>query len=309
MGLHSVEKKHLSAKGLLHKVHHTFEKIPQPPRDTRGLKPGISLADCIMSGLAIFGLKLPSLLQFDLEQDEETGRHNLKTLYNVGTAPCDTYMRERLDEVDPQHLRSAFTEIFSMIQRGKVLESYRFLNDYFLIACDGTGLFSSEKVMCDNCCQKNHKDGRITYYHQMLAGVLVHPDHGEVFPFCPEPISKSDGSTKNDCEQNAMKRFLQDFRREHPHLKAIFTYDALSANGPSIQRIKESGSHFIIGVKPDGNKSLFEWLEGIKLENHEVKTKTETLQFRFCNNLPLNDAHADMAVNFLSALSETRKEK
>ena len=129
MGLHSVEKKHLSAKGLLHKVHQAFEKIPQPPRDTRGLKPGISLADCIMSGLAIFGLKLPSLLQFDLEQDEETGRHNLKTLYNVETAPCDTYMRERLDEVDPQHLRSAFTEVFSVLQRGKVLESYRFLNE------------------------------------------------------------------------------------------------------------------------------------------------------------------------------------
>lgn len=223
MGLHGIEKKHLSAKGLLQKVRHAFEKVPEPPRDARGLKPGISLADCLMSGLAIFGLKFSSLLQFDHEQEEQTTRHNLKTLYGVEAAPCDTYIRERLDKVDPKELRPAFTEVFSALQRGKVLESYRFLNDYLLVPCDGTAIFSSNNVSCDNCCQKRHKDGTVTYYHPMLAGVVVHPDHAEVFPFCPEPISKADGAAKNDCERNAMSRFLAHFRREHPHLKVIFT--------------------------------------------------------------------------------------
>ncbi len=154
MGLHTIEKKHLSAKGLLQRVRHAFEKVPEPPRDSRGLKPSISIVDCLMSGLAIFGLKFSSLLQFDHEQEEKTSRHNLKTLYQVEAAPCDTYMRERLDKIDPEHLRQAFIDVFSIIQRGKVLESYRFLNEYLLIPCDGTGVFSSNKVHCDNCCQK-----------------------------------------------------------------------------------------------------------------------------------------------------------
>ena len=64
MGLHSIEKKQLSAKGMLQKVRSLFQEIPDPPRDARGLKSDISLADCLMSGLAIFGLKFPSLLQF-----------------------------------------------------------------------------------------------------------------------------------------------------------------------------------------------------------------------------------------------------
>jgi hypothetical protein len=100
-------------------------------------------------------------------------------------------------------------------------------------------MFSSESVHCENCCEKHHKDGKVTYYHQMLGAVVVHPDQQEVFPLCPEPISKSDGSTKNDCEQNAMKRLLTDFQQEHPHLEVIFTEDALSAKGPYLRRIKE----------------------------------------------------------------------
>ena len=58
------------------------------------------------------------------------------------------------------------------------------------------------------------------------------PIRKQVFPLCPEPISKTDGSSKNDCQQNAMKRLLADFQREHPRLEAIFTADALSAKGP-----------------------------------------------------------------------------
>ena len=37
MGVHSVEKKQLSAKGMLAKVRSIFEKIPEPPRDPRGV--------------------------------------------------------------------------------------------------------------------------------------------------------------------------------------------------------------------------------------------------------------------------------
>jgi hypothetical protein len=76
-------------------------------------------------------------------------------------------------------------------------------------------------------------------YHQILAGALVHPDQKVVFPFAPEPIMQKDGSKKNDCERNAAKRWVEDFRREHPHLKAIIVADGLSSNGPFIQALQK----------------------------------------------------------------------
>ena len=36
----------------------------------------------------------------------------------------------------------------------------------------------------------------MTYYHQLLGAILVHPEHKEVFPLAPEPILKQDGVTK-----------------------------------------------------------------------------------------------------------------
>lgn len=309
MGVHSVEKKQLSAKGMLGKIKSIFDQVSEPPRNPRGLKPEISLSDCLMSGLALFGLKFPSLLQFDEGREDSVVKHNLSTLYFVEGVLCDTSLRERLDEVEPRSIRPAFTSIFSLLQRGKVLEDYRFLSKYLLIACDGTGMFSSESVHCENCCEKHHKDGRVTYYHQMLGAVVVHPDQQEVFPLCPEPISKSDGSTKNDCEQNAMKRLLADFQREHPHLEVIFTEDALSAKGPYLRRIQEIGAHFIVNVNPMGNPSLFEWLKGIKLEKKTIKTKQETIELQFYNDVPLNDSNHDFQINFIDCIVKDKKGK
>jgi hypothetical protein len=143
----------------------------------------------------------------------------------------------------------------------------------------------------------------------MLGAVVVHPDQKEVFPLCPEPISKPDGSTKNDCEQNAMKRFLQDFQQEHPRLKVIFTEDALSAKGPYLKRIKEIGAHFLVNVNPTGNPSLFEWLKGIKMEKKTIHTKTEVIEISFCNGVPINDSNHDLQVNFIDCVVKNKKGK
>ncbi len=83
----------LSIPGLLKNTRHLFEQIP----DNQS-RCSIPLADHLMSGLAIFGLKYPSLLQFDQERNEGLTRSNLKSLYGILKAPCDTYLRERLDD-------------------------------------------------------------------------------------------------------------------------------------------------------------------------------------------------------------------
>ena len=109
-----------------------------------------------------------------------------------------------------------------------------YLGGYLVLAMDGTSYYSSEAVSSDLCLTKKKRNGTIEYHLQMLAGAFVHPDHKEVIPVCPEMIRMQDGSTKNDCERNASKRFLAHLRREHPHLKIIVTEDGLSSNAPHI---------------------------------------------------------------------------
>ena len=136
---------------------------------------------------------------------------------------------------------------------------------------------------------------------------LVHPDHKEVFPLCPEPILKQDGEEKNDCERNAAKRLIADFRREHPHLKAIVTHDSLSSNGPYIKELRKYNLRYIIGVKEDGNKRLFDWIKGLKLEEITEVIDGIEYTYRFANKIPLNDSHQDLEVNFFECFVNNPK--
>ena len=185
-------RKHLSADVLFELVRLGFEKI----KDHRLSDVKISMADALMSGFAMFSLKDPSLLVFDKRRVKD---ENLKTIYKIDHIPCDTQMREILDEVEPEDISPLYEDIFRPLQRGKVLEKMAFMDGHYLISLDGTGYFSSDKIHCESCLEKkNSKTGKVTYSHQMLGAVIVHPDFKEVIPLFPEPIIKEDGQEKNE---------------------------------------------------------------------------------------------------------------
>ena len=212
-------RKSLSITGLLALVRKEFEQIKEHRIKTITYQ----LADVLMSALAMFGLKYPSLLRFEENRHEPTLRANLKNLYGVERAPSDTQMREILDPVAPEALRVAFRQIHRELQRQKVLEKYRYLGGY-LMSVDGTGQFSSTQIQCDDCCSRVLRNGTVQYYHQLLAAVIVHPEQKTVLPLFPEAITRQDGETKNDCERNAAKRLLPAIRANFPKLRLIVAY-------------------------------------------------------------------------------------
>jgi hypothetical protein len=291
------ERKHLSADALFRVVRSGFAAIP----DYRLSDTEISLTDALMAAFALFSLKSPSLLAFDKHRVEG----NLGTIYAIDHVPCDTQMREILDPVSPESVRPLFKSVFGQLQRGKALESMRFLEDYYLLALDGTEYFSSKTIHCASCLQKVHRNGSITYYHQMLGAALVHPDQRTVIPLMPEPIVKQDGTAKNDCERNAAKRFIAKLRQDHPHLKFIVTEDSLSSNAPHIETLHAHGLHYILGVKDGDHAYLFEQVQAAEqagrvtsYERHDRAARV-VHRFRFVNDVPLNTSHRDVRVNFI----------
>jgi hypothetical protein len=294
----SKERKHLSADALYQTLRSEFKNVP----DHRSAPVKISLADALMSGFALFALKSPSLLAF--EQQRQTNEFNLKRIFGLERIPCDTQMREINDEVDPQQLRPAFTSVFRQLQRGKALEPFVFFQGHYLLALDGTSYYSSEKVHCPCCLEKKSRNGKVTYSHQMLGAVLVHPDLREVIPLCPEPIIKQDGDTKNDCERNASRRFLQHFRQDHLHLPVIVVEDALSANAPHLEDLREYRMRFVIGVKPGSHAFLFEQMQ---TAFEAGQARVLTLQdadgvlhhYRWLEQASLNAANADILVTMI----------
>jgi hypothetical protein len=292
-------RQQLSAPGLLKTIRHSFAKVVDHRREASP----IGLSDALMSGLAVFGLKYPSLLKFDEARNEAVIRSNLQSLYGVGQAPCDTQLRTILDGVDPGQLRPAFRKVHRHLQRHKALEGYRFLDGHYLVSIDGTGQFASSAISCPECCVKQTRSGQC-YYHQLLAAVLVHPDLATVLPLAPEAITRQDGTTKNDCERNAAKRLLEQVRKDHPQLKLIVVEDALSGNGPHLELLQSLNLRYIIGVKEGDHAALFEAVQA-KFEAGECQEWEYTDKhgvehgYRFVNDLPLNKTYPHLRVNFL----------
>ena len=290
-------RKHLSADALLSKLRSGFGDIT----DHRSGDVDISLSDALMSAFAMFSLKAPSLLAFDKERTED----NLQRVYGLERVPCDTSMREILDPVDPESLRSLFKGLFGALQRGKALEEMVFVEGHYLLALDGTGYFSSQQIHCESCLETHHRNGTVTYRHQMLGAALIHPDRREVIPLMPEPIIKQDGTEKNDCERNAAKRFMVKLRQDHPHLKLIVTEDSLSSNAPHIAVLQDHNLHYILGVKEGDHAYLFEQVAAAEQagrvtydDRDDLKTDLH-YRFRFASDMPLNESNADLRVNFL----------
>jgi hypothetical protein len=292
-------RKDLSADALFRRLRAGFNEVP----DKRSKDASISMGDALMSAFAMFSLKDPSLLAFDKRRHDPDD--NFRAIYGIERVPCDSQMRDILDPVDPAHLRPMFLDVFRCLQRGKALEDLVFLDGHYLASLDGTGYFSSSSIKCASCLEKHHRNGAVTYSHQMLGAVLVHPDHKEVIPLAPEPIIKADGDAKNDCERNATRRWLKLFRQEHPHLPIIVVEDGLAANAPHLRDLLEANARFIIGVKSGDHAFLFKRLHAAD-DAGQTQTLTSTdattgvlHHFRFHHDVPLNESNPDMLVNVL----------
>jgi hypothetical protein len=270
------------------------------------------LRDILMLGYCVFALKKPSLLNFEQKTTAEIS--NLKQIYGIESICSDSTLREVLDTVNPNFLRTHLGTKFQTLEQAGILRDYAFkigAESYLIMSCDGTQHFSSKKIQCECCCAKEHTNGTTTYHHNLLCATLVHPQKREVFVADIEPIVRQDGTNKQDCELNAAKRLQDNFNKQYADLSLkhniLFVEDALFSNIPHIEQLQKNGYSYILNVKPEGHKSLFAYIEGKRtrgdLSTHRVVEKRgkKTMQydFEFINNVRLVAYDTPLRVNFI----------
>jgi len=287
-------------------------------KDNRASNATYQLSDIFMSGLAMFSLKYSSLLDFDQQTPME--RENLQHVFAIEKVCSDTHLRKTLDDHPPDTIRTFFADRFEDLQATGLLAEYEYKiggAKYLITSVDGVQHFSSKRVNCKCCLDKKHRDGSLTYHHNMLCGALVHPDKREVFLMDCEPIQRQDGRKKNDCELNAAKRLFarmgSDYGAYATDYNFLVVEDALYANVPHLRQLTDLNYSYIINVKPDSHKSLFAYIEG-KRQRKQTKISTFskdgiTHRFEWVNNTPLNNSDGELRVNFLHYTQTDKKGK
>jgi hypothetical protein len=273
-------KKNLSGDGMIVMVKKTFKKVPDH-RSTSVIK----LQDALMAGLAVFKLKMPSLLKFEKHwKKDDIQFESVKNIFLIDHIPSDTQLRDILDPIPYYELFKPFKKIFSQLESDKVINKFKYhipeAGELLVAPIDGTGYFSSSSIKCNQCLVKSKPEENpdeegeeLLYHHQMLGAGIVHPDLPTVIPFAPEPIMNGDGQAKQDCELNASKRFYYRLKEEHPKHNFLIVADSLHSKVPTLELILGCKWHFLMGVKKGSHSTLFNELE---TRNNEVKTITKT---------------------------------
>ena len=263
-------KKHLSFSSIRQTIADKFATI----QDTRAANSSNSIVDVMLSGLACMYYQSPSLLEFQRKMEKKEQRNNLRSMFTVQELPTDQGMRNIIDQVDSEvAFRPIFKDLFNKLQRGKHLEQYQTLPGKYLLNVDGTQYYSSDKVSCKNCLIRGNKNKQY-HCHQVLQGAIVKAGLRQVIPVMPEEIRAQDGEIKEDCETNAFKRFLAQFRKDHDKLGVIINGDALYATTPIITTIREHKANYIFKIEKANHKTLINNVASV------VKSKIETLSLR-----------------------------
>jgi hypothetical protein len=275
------------------------------PEHRRGRNCVYGLADGAWAAFLVFFNQARSFLERRRDARRPNGRANAARLFGAGPTPSDPQIRNLLDPLLPSGFYQPFHTILHRLKAGGYLRAYQAFADNLLVGLDGVHYFSSHTLHCPQCTVTQHDD-QVTYSHAALLPVLVAPGQPQVISLEPEFITPQDGATKQDCEQNASKRWIErNATRFAPYLVTILA-DDLHCKQPTCALLLKHGLNFIMTCKPDSHTTLYEevaLLEKIGAVTHLTFRHWngrfyEQWQCRYVNQVPLRAGPDALCINF-----------
>lgn len=280
----------------------TFAALPE---HRRGLNCVYALADAAWAAFTVFFKQAPSFRAGHCAASWPKARANAANWFGTTKMPCDPQIRNLLDPLAPEHFYPPFATILQRLKAGGYLRPYQAFADNLLVALDGVHYFSSTAIHCPQCSETTHGD-QTTYSHVALLPVLVAPDNPQVISLEPEFITPQDGAAKQDCEQQAIKRWLERHAADFQPFQVTILTDDLHCKQPTCALLHRLHLNFIMTCKPDSHTTLYEeveLLEQIDAVQHVTLRHWngrfyERWQCRFVNQVPLRAGEEALAINF-----------
>lgn len=214
-----------------------------------------------VEGLLIFLGLSGSRRQFGADiRDGDEVRANLERLLEqpverIATPDAVNYFLAGLPD---RELADIAVEMTAHLLRQRSLEDFRFLDRYWLMAMDGTEMFSFHHEHCPRCLVRRHRDGTVDYFHSVLEAKLV-TDTGLAFTMGCEFIENSARRyRKQTCERNHFPALAKKIRKRFPRLPLCVLLDSLYACKPVLDILLRYGWAFFIAFKRGSIPTLYE---------------------------------------------------
>ena len=281
----------------------------------RGQNTQYEMEDAAMGAFSVFFTQCASFLEYQQEMKRHKGRCNAESLFELINIPSDSQIRVLLDGVEPEYVKGIFGDVFESLEQAKVFEGMRSHGNSLLIALDGTEYFSSQKIHCECCSQRELRNGKINYFHSVLTPVVVQAGNEHVIALEPEFITPQDGNEKPDCEIEAGKRWVSQYGDFYAKRNVTILGDDLFSRQPFIQALRDQKLHFILVCKPDSHLALYEMVAFLQTNGavHSYQRRYwngrygEIHTYRYANQLPIRGDQDTIEVNWCE-LTITRED-
>jgi hypothetical protein len=231
-----------------------FSPVTDPRQPNKTTYPLESLA---FIGILMFVCNLGARRQVRLLLPTAESVRTFQTLFHVDRLPHGDTLNDAFKVVDPEQMQGAVCSSVRSLIRKKVLYPYRVLDKYFVVAVDGTGTVTYSARHCPHCLTQT-RNGKTTYYHNVLEAKLVTPD-GFAFSLMSEFIENpGEKPKKQDCELKAFYRLAPRLKAAFPRLPILLSLDALYAGGPVFQICKDFDWKYMIILTDDDLRSVNE---------------------------------------------------
>lgn len=236
------------------------------------------MRDPRQSGRAVFPLKVLLLLGVLMFLSHTGSRNHFndsvrdalemaKTLARllgceVDALPHLDTLEKVLRFVDPETLEALLAKLTRRLIRMKALDRWR-IGGRFLLAIDGTGLYSFRQRHCEYCLETHHDSGVVTYSHKILVAFIVSPD-GYALPVACDFIENPGAVyVKQDCEIKAFHRLEPKLKRLYPQTSFWLLLDGLYADQNVMRASLRNGWNVAITFKDSDMPAL--WTEAQSL--------------------------------------------
>jgi hypothetical protein len=229
------------------------------------------VAEIIMAGLCMFIFKRGSRNNMDNLVSPGVEK-NFTTLFGIRLPIMDT-VHVFLKGLPPSALESLKQVLVSKLIEKRVLDKFRFLSR-FIVAIDGTGVYSSDQEPFTGCPHKTTKNDKKSWQVYVLEAKIVCSNQFSISIATVWLQNADDIDQKQDCEQKAFIRLAQKLKGLYPRLPMIIAADSLYPNNTVFDICQKNGWNFILTFKEGCLKSV--WEEVLLLYPLKMKENLQT---------------------------------
>ena len=284
-------------------VERTLADIPE---HRKGRNTKYEIKDAGLGAFSVFYLQAPSFLSWQQNMERKREKNNARNLFGIARIPSDEQIKNVLDPVAEKDVGKAFWQIYHAMDARGQLQEYEGVNGTRTVSLDGTHHHSSQKVHCEQY-RVTLRGEKASYTHQVLMAVLSAPELKHVVCLQPEFITPQDGHKKQDCEQAAIKRWVQGHAQEFRPWSVTILTDDLHCHQSTCELFIKHEMYFILTCKEDSHTTLYEELALLAPVEGAIGTKTiskwngrhrEQWVYRWAKSLPLRRGEEALLVNW-----------